>query len=238
MTRSITGNMTQIWIERRVLGWRVVGVPALAAVVVVGLALLGEIGGRTSGVATALVTGGIELVVPLSAAVATGFVVGADPARELQLSLPRPYRNTVGRRALLATLAPALVALLLLHLVLRPNGQEVEAVGWAGWAVDLTWLATLIWMTAVVCFCTVALRSATAAVALMAVLAATEVLLHDLFVSTPWLRPLFLLATTAGVAPSEWWMNRVALLMMAAPIVALTALLLRRPDRLLLEEAA
>jgi hypothetical protein len=93
-------------------------------------------------------------------------------------------------------------------------------------------------MTAFVCLATVVLRNATAAVALVAVCAASEVLLHDLFVSTPWLHPVFLLATTAGVAPGVWWMNRLALLVMAVLAVALTGLLLGHPERLLVEEAA
>jgi hypothetical protein len=117
------------------------------------------------------------------------------------------------------------------------------AEGWwiapAAWLTgDLVWAATLAWMTAFVGLLTVLLRSPVAATALMAVLTTAEVLLHDLFVSMPWLRPMFLPASTAAVARGFWWMNRVDLLAMAAVAVALTGLLLRRPERLLMGDLA
>jgi hypothetical protein len=222
-------------IEWRLLGWRVAGMPVLAIVVITGLALLGQQGKGVAAVATTLWTAGVEVVVPLAAAIVTAFVVGNDPALELHLSLPVRYRATFFRRALLASVPPVVAALIVAHLLMATRHWMAPASGLAG---DLVWIATLTWMTSVVCALTVLLRSAAAAVALVAVLVTAEVLLHDLFVSTSWLHPVFLLATTSAVAPSFWWMNRVALLVTAALAVALTGLLLSHPERLLMEDSA
>jgi hypothetical protein len=233
MEERVVSAMTQWRIERRLLGWRILAMPILAATGITGLAVLGQVGGGSEAVATILLTSGIEIVIPLAAAIVTTFVVGNDPALELQLSLPVRYRTTFFRRMLLATIPPGMTALVMAHLLMA-TGQWVAPT--AGLAGDLVWVAPLAWMTGAAGALTVLLRSSAGAVALVTVLAAAEVLLHDLFVSTPWLRPVFLPATTAAVASDFWWMNRVDLLAMAALATALTGLLLSRPARLLMEE--
>jgi hypothetical protein len=209
--------------------------PPVAAGLIVGLAALSDGGTQAHAVATGLLTAGLEAVVPLAGAILTASMVGNDPARELLLSLPMSYRQILLRRILLASISPMLTALCFAHLLMAANRWVAPAGGAGG---DLTWLAPLLWLTAWACALAIMLRSATVAVALVAVLTLAEGFLHDLFVGAIWLRPIFLFATTFSGAHQFWWANRFALLLTASLALVSMWLFLKRPERLLVEETA
>jgi hypothetical protein len=219
--------------EWRLLGWRIIGVPCLMIVALTSLTLLGQAGSSASTITTALLTVGLEVALPLTAALVAATAVGYDPAVELQLSLPVSYRATFFRRLILSCVPTAITAILM-TLVLIATGQWLAPA--SGLLGHLVWLAPLTWLIALVCLLTVMLRSAVIASALIVVLAGAQALLYDLFAYTVWLRPIDLFATTVRFAAPVWWMNRVVLLVLAALTFLLTGALLRYPARLLGDE--
>lgn len=226
---------TDIWIaEYRVMGWRSALVPPMIMAAFVAVSWLTHAVGDSSD-ATTILTAGLELGLPLTAAGLAAVAAGHDPGRELQLSLPTPYRLTVTRRiALIAAWAVALAMLLAAGLI--GTGRWTAPAGTIGG--QLSWGATLAWLVVVACTITVWTRSHAGAVAVIATLAVAEAAFGDLFVSTSWLHPFYLLATTKQAAHAFWWDNRLWLLGTALVASLVTWLLLGHPERLLTEDEA
>jgi hypothetical protein len=216
--------------EWRLLGWRIIGVPCLMIVALISLGLLGQSASSATPITTALLTVGLEVGLPLTAALVAATAVGNDPAVELHLSLPISYRATFFRRMILSCV-PTVGAAIAMTLALVETGYWLAPV--SGLLGQLVWIAPLTWLMALVCLLTVLLRSAIVASALIVVLAGAEALFHDLVASTGWLRPINLFATTARVAPPVWWVNRGSLLGLAALAFMLTGAVLQYPARLL-----
>jgi hypothetical protein len=216
--------------EWRLLGWRIIGVPCLMIVTLTSLTLLGQSGSSASTITTALLTIGLEVGLPLTAALVAATAVGYDPAVELHLSLPVSYRATFFRRLILSCIPTAITAILMTLVLIATGHWLAPASGLLG---HLVWIAPLTWLIALVCLLTVLLQSAVIASALIVVLAGAQVLLHDLFASIMWLRPIDLFATTVKFAPPVWWMNRGVLVALGALTFLLTGALLQYPARLL-----
>jgi hypothetical protein len=163
----------------------------------------------------------------------TAALIGDDPARELQLTFPTPYRRTVLRRVILATSWPLLTAAAAAAILIT-IGRWISPGGAIGG--QLAWIAPLAWTTMVCCFLTVAMRAYVVAVTLVATLAAAEMVLGAVFRQNGWLHPVYLLATTDTQAHAYWWSNRLALLGTAVVAAILSRILLGRPERLLMED--
>jgi hypothetical protein len=219
-------------VEQRLIGWKSLGFTLLTAGAVTVAALLASVF-RAQSAITTLLTGGLEVGLPLAAAAVTAWLVGDDPARELQLSWPVSYRTTLMRRAGLATAWPAATALVWSIGLIATNHWIAPGGMPSG---ELSWVATLLWMNAVACMLTVAVRSQVAAVATLATLTVAEAILFDLFLRNYWLHYVYLFATTRVPAHSFWWSNRLALLGTAAVVAIATWALLSKPERLLMED--
>jgi hypothetical protein len=217
-------------LEWRLLGWRVIVIPALTILAFICLAFLGQMGSTATAITNTFLTAGIEVVAPLSAALVVATAVGRDPLLEVHLSLPTPYGRTVFRRLALASIPAAALVWLMTQALMLTSYWLAPARGLGG---HLIWLAPLETLTALVALLTILLRSAVVASALLVLLVGAQVVLHGLFESTAWLRPLDLFATTLKFGAQTWWMNREALLALAALAYVVTALLLQAPARLL-----
>jgi hypothetical protein len=167
-----------------------------------------------------LFTACLEMFLPLVAGVFVSAVCGHDPAIELQLTLPTLYRRTIMYRlGIIAgwTLCVALIANLLLRWVGLEKVLPI-ATSWPlllQWAtIQLTWLAPLLWFVAIGLFLALLLRSRAASSALLGGIWVAENLMYGLLISTTWLHPVFLFATTLTPLPvlSTFWLaNRFEL---------------------------
>jgi hypothetical protein len=207
------------------------GPPAAAALGVV-LVLADPVSASDAGTAHNLVAV-LEIAVPLAAGVGCASLVGNDPATEVQLSVPTPYRVTLARR-LTVTLGWAAVVSILLAASLVTTGW------WDRWPDNhgavggqLVWLAPSLGLGAVG-FATGALSRSPA----VAGAAVTSLWLLQLILAGPAQahrpgRLLYLFATTQGTTPGDWTANRLTLIGVSAVLVALALVVLGRSERLI-----
>lgn len=169
-----------------------------------------------------LFTACLEMFLPLIAGVCAIMLSGHDQALELQLTLPQRYRRTILCRIAIITIWIALVALsatLILHWSkLAKTVPITSADSWTPtlqWiAGQLIWLASLLWFTGTGLFLTLLTRSRTASSALLGGIWVAENIMYGLLISTGWLHPIFLFATTLTPIPmlnTFWLTNRLAL---------------------------
>jgi hypothetical protein len=214
------------------------GWPALVTPVVLSVGMLALAGAMVAGSAshelvTRVLLGWVEVGLPLATGIGAASLVGRDPAVEMQLSTPTPYRSTLLRRLAVTAAWPALLALAG-NAVLAPTGW------WPGThpgaASLLVWAAPLCWLAALGAFLAAWLRSAAAASGLIAGTWLVELIFGPLFAATPVLHQLYLFPTSVlGGAPG-WATNRAVLLGTAAALLLGTAALLSRSHRLLTGE--
>jgi hypothetical protein len=223
------------WIrEYTLLTWRPAGLTAATVGAVAALAIVATLVNSHNN-STQLLTGGIELGLPLVAGGLAALPAGHDSARELQLSLPTPYRRTLLRRSVLATMWPTL-GTAAASIAMFTTQRWMSPAGFVGG--QLTWISPLAWTTTMCCLLTVALRSYVAALTAVGVLGVVELLIGSIFRDHSWLHAIYLPATTDTLAHPFWWSNRLDLLAAAATAALATGLLLRRPERLLWEDAS
>lgn len=223
-----------LWrLEHRLMGWRALAFPLLTGLTMVVVALLTSLSGGAKN-ETAILTAGLELGIPVAAAALTASLVGSDPTRELQLSLPASYRTTLARRAALGTGWPILTCIGASVALTAVGRWMAPATGLGG---QLTWLAPLAFLTALACLLTVTIRSHVAAVAVLGTLAVAEATVHNLFTSHSWLHPIYGPASTTVAAHGYWWSNRVWLMSLAGVMLACAWMLLARPERLLEDDS-
>lgn len=223
-----------VWrLEHRLVGWRALAFPLLTGLTMVLVAVLTSLSGGAKN-QTAILTAGLELGIPVAAAALIANLVGSDPTRELQLSLPASYRTTVARRAALGIGWPILTCVGASVALTAAGRWMAPATGLGG---QLTWLAPLAFLSALACVLTVTMRSHVAAVAVLGTLAVAEATVHDLFTSHSWLHPIYLLASTTVTAHGYWWANRVWLLSLSGVMLFCTWTALARPERLLEDDS-
>jgi hypothetical protein len=226
-----------IWrYEARRAGWAAVIGPPLA----VALGVAAAVATPQAGDATTarILLGALEMAVPLAAGVACASLIGRDPAVEVQLVAPTPYRVTLLRR-MAVTLAWAAV-------VAGSTAAVLIATGWwARWpanhgpiAGQLTWVAPTVGLGAVGFAAGAVFRSPAAAGALVTTIWAIQQFFGDQAQQHLPARLLYLFATTRGAVPDDWTENRLALLAAAATLVALALVVLARSERLIGEEEA
>lgn len=219
--------------ELRRVGTSVLGIP-LAATLLAGVAVAVVAGG---GLASRLVPAAIESVPALAAGVAVAAIIGRDPARELQLSLPAGYGRTLVHR-IMPVLAGTVIGAVLLTVVAAASGHWPGASGVL--VAQLVWLAPTAFLAALAAVVTLATASGAVGTAVVGVLWVIEAAKSMLFLDRPW-QPLYLFAN--GVVPGApfhdatgptdaWWRDRIVLCLVALCCAGLAAVLARRPERL------
>jgi hypothetical protein len=220
--------------EARRAGWTALLGPPIA----VALGVSAALAYRSSGDATTarILLGAVEMALPLTAGVAGASLVGRDPAVELQLAAPAPYRITLLRR-MVVTLGWAAVVAGLTAAVLIATGW------WARWpanhgpfAGQLTWAAPTVGLAALGVAAGAVFRSPAAAGALVTTLWGIQQFFAEQVQQHLPGRLLYLFATTRGAVPGDWIANRLTLLGAAAALVALALVVLAGSERLIGEE--
>lgn len=208
--------------------------PPIAVALGVAAALANPQPGDTT--TARILLGALEMAVPLAAGVACASLVGRDPAVEVQLAAPTPYRVTLLRR-MAVTLAWTAVVAALTAAVLIATGW------WARWpanhgafAGQLTWLAPTLGLSGVGFAAAAVFRSPAAGGALVTTLWAIQQFFGDAAQRHPPGRLLYLFATTRGAEPGDWPANRLALLGAGAALTVLALVVLGRSERLLGED--
>lgn len=204
--------------EVRRAGWVSLLGPPIAIAVGVTAALVNPQPGETT--TARILFGAVEMAVPLAAGVACASLVGRDPAVELQLTAPTPYRITLLRRAAVtlgwtaAVAALAAAALIATGWWVRWPDHRGPLVG------QLTWVAPTVGLSGVGFAAGAGFRSPAAAGALVTTLWAVQQFFADLAQQHLPGRLLYLFATTRGAVPGDWVANRLALLGAGAALVA------------------
>jgi hypothetical protein len=201
--------------ELRVLGPLLFAVPLLAALGFGGL--VGALDARNTShdFLAQLLTAILEACLPLTAGILIATVAARDPALEVQLSLPTPYRRTALRRfALLLgwTILVEAATALALQLTL-PWAQPKLGV----WYV-LLWLAPTLWFAAAGGLLALLMRSRATAGALLGSIWVAQLVFHGYFALNSWTRPWFLFVTLFAPGASYWLANRVELIVTAAVV--------------------
>jgi hypothetical protein len=220
--------------EARRAGWATLLGPPIAIALGTAAALANPQPGDTT--TARILLGALEMAIPLAAGVACASLVGRDPAVELQLTAPTPYRVTLLRR-MAVTLGWAGLSAALMAAVLIATGW------WARWPDNhgalvgqLTWLAPTLGLSGVGFAAGAVFRSPAAAGALVTTLWAVQQFFGDVAQQHRPGRLLYLFATTRGAVPGDWTANRLSLLGAAAALIALALVVLGRSERLIGQE--
>ncbi|WP_146169476.1 hypothetical protein [Actinoplanes italicus] len=226
---------TSLWrYEVRRAGWAAVLGPPLAVALGVAAALAFPEPSDTT--RARILLGGLEMAVPLAAAVACATLIGQDPAREVQLSAFTPYRITLLRRMTVVLAWTASVALLTAAVLILTGWWERWPQNHGALAGQLTWLAPTLALSGLGFAAGAVLRSPAAAGAIVTTVWAVQQFFGDAVQAHQPGRLLYLFATTRGVVPGDWTANRLTLLGTGAALIALALVLLGRPERLISEE--
>lgn len=213
--------------ELRRIGWVGLYGPlaavALGAVFSVGAALL-HMGGQINGIQRGMLD-----FLWLSAGLSAAALAGEDRALELQLSLPTPFRVTVGRRLTIALVWLAVVAAALAG-YLAVSGRDLRI---GAWNEQLAWLAPCAVMAAVGALARVTLRSSPASFGLIGVVWIFFEILPPSMARLALVRPWLLRYPIVLASPEGWYLNRALLVGIALAAALGAHLALGRPDRLL-----
>ncbi|HUY79604.1 MAG TPA: hypothetical protein VMV29_22730 [Ktedonobacterales bacterium] len=186
-----------------------------------------------------LMTASLEMLAPLGAAIIVASLTVSDPAMELRLTLPQPYGLTALLRAGLVVGWSGVVALVagvfIYHWRFWRIPQQLDFRGVAGQflALQLTWLAPLLCLSALG-FCLAALlRNGAISGAILGVAWLIESLGYGYFLAHAWLHPLFLFPTTLAPQITFWTVSRLELIGIALAFTFVGWLLLRDSERLI-----
>jgi hypothetical protein len=217
--------------EARRAGWAALLGPPLVVAICVA-ALLAD--PPSSDTTTARILLGIlEMGVPLAVGVGCASIVGRDPAAEIQLTMPTPYRFTLLRRLALTLAWGSAVAAVCSAVLVATGWWERWPANHGTVAGQLTWLAPALALGALGFVAGAAFRGPAAAGAVVTSLWALQQVFADLAQDHHAARLLYLFATTRGAVPDDWTANRLALLGVAVALVALALVLLGRSERLI-----
>ena len=225
--------------ELRVVGLRSLAVPLVIVGLFAGLTGLFSLLIRSAdhAIIEDMLTAGLEAGLSLGAGLIAATVTAQEPALEVQLALPVPYRFTAMRRLLVIIMWTACVGgllALLLH-TLAPWMLKASSLG----SSQLFWLAPLLWFVGVGALGALLLRSRAASGALLGGIWIAQLLFANFFSTHSWTRPWFLFATLYGSSRADFWLaNRVELLGTALAFLIAIWLFLRNSEwRLRAEES-
>jgi len=229
-------NVDRLRYELQLMGKRVILTPIL---VMLGFAAFAGLLAYLHVMPARFLSGGLEMILPLSAGVIVATVINHDPAIELQLTMPRKYDVTGIRRLGLIAAWTAIIAVLssfiisLLQLTFEPAQLKSWSAPLQLLANQLTWLAPLLWLVAVGLCLAMLTRSRSASGAIMCGIWLIEILFKDYFASTSWLKPVFLFPSTLTPGIDFWLTNRIEVIVIALVLLPPGWLLLRNPEGLL-----
>ncbi|MEV4533954.1 hypothetical protein AB0J82_09000 [Asanoa sp. NPDC049518] len=189
-------------------------------------------GGRDQ--AQTLLLAGLEAITPLAVAMVALTIVTRESCRELHLSLPTPHLVTLGRRLGVLGAVTAVLCLGYAFAVALAGYRT----GPGGVASVLVWAAPTLWLAGLAALIAVLTRSPVLASSAVALVWIGEQVWASAFVGSPLLRPLFLFFTSRVGDGAGWAANRVGLLAGGLVLLAVTAAVLSKPERLLSEEDA
>ena len=189
-------------------------------------------GDRTQ--AETLLLAGLEAIAPLAVAMVALTIVTREACRELHLSLPTPHLVTLGRR--LGVLGAVTAVLCLIYAaVVALAGYRA---GPGGVAAPLVWAAPALWLGGFAVLVAAISRSSVLTSSVVALVWLGEQVWAPLFAGSPLGRPLFLFFTSRLGDGPGWAANRLGLLAGGLVFLAVSAAILRAPERLLTEEDA
>jgi hypothetical protein len=186
-----------------------------------------------------ILTGSLEMLLPLAAGIVTTTVISHDPALELQLTMPQKYPVTaMGRLSLTVAWTGAvsfIASIFIYHWKFLRIPTQVQTWGVVPQVLieQLTWLAPLLWFTAVGLCLPFIIRSRVASSAFLAGIWIIEAIFYGYFLYLAWLKPLFLFPTTLAPSINFWLLNRYELLGTATLLFPLGWLLLHNSEALL-----
>jgi len=220
--------------EARRAGWAALLGPPIAVAAGVAAALANPQPGDTS--TARILLGALEMAIPLTAGVTSASLVGRDPAVELQLTAPMPYRATLLRRLAVTLLWTATVAAVMAVVLIATGWWERWPANHGAFAGQLTWLAPTLGLSGVGFIAGAVFRSPATAGALVTTLWAFQQFFAGLAQQHRPGRLLYLFATTRGAVPGDWAANRLTLLGAGAALIAVALVVLGRSERLLRED--
>jgi len=173
-------------------------------------------------------------VLPVIGGLGAASIVVSDPALELQLSLPTPFRQTVLRRLALALGWMGLLGLGC-TLALAASGRLVWPV--PPLANQLLWLAPLLWLAGLGAALSLAMGTAAAGTSLVGLVWVLELALGNSLAQVAVLRPVLLFLRFDPARGADWMVNRLTLLALAVIWLGWVVWLLGRPEQLLRGES-
>jgi len=232
--RSAPGHGSRrLGLELLITGPAAVGaalaMPVAGAALIAVLAMTGHPAVQLDRLAAVL----LEALCPLGAALAAVSVVGRDPAVELILTTPASYRRVLAGRA---GLAVGLAAAATLALALALFGAGIWPAGPGAAGLVLIWAPPVIWLTGIGLLVAVAGRGPALASGAIAAIWLAETIFAGQAKASPLIRDQYLFATVSHLPPGPWAANRAGLALAGTAALAVTALLLARPARLLAVE--
>ncbi len=235
--------LDRLYYEIQLMGRKVILTPVL---VMLGFALFAVLLKYLKFFPNRFLSAGVEMMLPITAAVVVATIVVQDPMLELLLTTPRQYAALSLLRIGLIALWTACVALLSeIILTLVGLGYMTSLAGqapmWQFVVAQLTWLAPLLWCIGGGLCLALLLHSRTASSALLGGIWILETLERGFFYVTTWLRPVFLFPTTLWAINMPlpftqfilWLDNRFEVLGTGLAFLLICWLLLKQPERLL-----
>ncbi|WP_133878683.1 hypothetical protein [Paractinoplanes brasiliensis] len=226
---------TTLWrYEVRRAGWTAVLGPPLAVATGVLAATANPLPGDT--MTARILLGTLEMALPLTAGVACASLVGRDPAVEVQLAFPTPYRVTLLRRTAVTLGWAALVAVVTAAVLIATGWWDRWPGNHGVFAGQLTWAAPTLALGGLGLAAAALSRSPAAAGALVTTVWAIQQFFSGAAQQHWPGRMLYLFATTRGADPADWTANRLTLLATAGALITLALVVLNRSERLILKD--
>jgi hypothetical protein len=156
-----------------------------------------------------MVMTGLEGALPLAGGIGVATIAAHEPALELQLSMPRPYRRIMLLRCGILLAVIAVIEGLAILVLARVWPWTLSRSG-SAWV--LTWLPTMLWFAGWGGLLALLLRSRAASAAILGVVWAVELAFHGIFPHYDWTTPLYVYATMFSPDAPYWLLNRLELL--------------------------
>lgn len=174
-----------------------------------------------------MVMTGLEGALPLVAGIGMATIAAHEPALELQLSVPLPFRSTTLLRC---GLLLALIALIegIAVLILARTWPWMLSQNGTAWV--MIWLPTMVWFAGWGGLLALLLRSRAASAAILGVVWVVELAFHGIFPLQGWTMPLYVYATVFSPDSPYWLLNRLELLGTGILLFIGVWLYLRNPE--------
>lgn len=237
-------SLTRLRYELQLMGKRVILTPIL---IMLAYALITFYMHYRSIDPSRFLASGLEIILPLAAAIIVTTITSYDPAIELQLTLPAKYHTTALARLIIIALWTLCIALLsgitfsALHLGFIPQQPQPFAPPLAFLVAQLVWLPPLLWLIGIGLCLAMLTHNRAASTAILCAVWLLEIIFKNYLASTNWLYPLFLFPTTlipfTDTIPQQyynlWLSSRLEVLGTGLALILIGWFLLHNPEELL-----